>query len=127
MEQIKEKALHEAATSEQGTNEIDHKDNSIPGLIMQVLEPTIELMGILGRDSDRHFHVVIDPAMLRVCEYNFTRDKDDIQIASRKDWVDADLRGWREPEWIIRSLKNSVTTMQDLLGSIRKEIEDGKE
>ena len=121
MEQnIKEKVLTEAATSVQD-NQVKplYEDLSITDLVMQVLTPTIEIIRILG-DNERIFTFRYSANIFNIYEmrlgahgkYEFIRNWVNII-------VDDDCYC---TEQIKNELRNAVTTMEDLNGSVRKEL-----
>jgi len=122
MDQIKENALPEAATSEQG-NQVKplYTDLSITKRIMQVLIPTMEIIRILG-DSGRSITYYVSPACLNVHESKRI-DAESYGYEFVRDWVnvyyDTEAFGY---DYVVRELDCAIDTMTDLLGSIRKEL-----
>ena len=124
MEELrKESALPEAATPEQSKKvKPVYEDTTINDLIAQVLEPTLELIRITG-DGKRHFTMNYSGYFLSVFE---TEVKPDKSHEYKHDWVDVMVdTDYRWVDRVKQELICAADTMRDLLGSVRKELEDG--
>jgi hypothetical protein len=126
MEQIKENALPEAGTSEQSEQVKPlYTDLSISARIMQVLIPTLEIMRILG-NGDRLITFYANTNAVTV--YEMKHDKETGRTEYVHEWVNVYIdNNLFKHDKVVQELDCAIDTMTDLLGSIRKEIEDGKE
>lgn len=124
MEELrKESALPEAATPEQSKKvKPVYEDVSINDLIAQVVEPTLELIRIAG-EGKRHFAISYGGVFLSVFE---TEVKSDRSYEYKHDWVDVLVdTEVHSVDRVKQELICAADTMRDLLGSVRKELEDG--
>ena len=119
MKHEEEKVLTEAATPNQD-NQVKplYENLSINDLIMQVLEPSVELIRIAG-EGKRHFALHYGGCFVTVFE---TEIKPDKTHEYKRDWVDVMIdTEHHSVDRVKQELITAADTVRDLLGTVRKE------